>query len=214
VGIVRRRRILARGALRTALGRHLEVSPETISFAYDPDGKPGLASPRRRQPVCFSVSYSGDCCLVAIADTDVGIDVEKLEQRLDLDAIAEQFFDPGEAAAIKFLSGDRKVYAFFRCWTCKEALIKAMGGGLASRSLDGLVVSLEGDDPMLLASEYGDPRSWTLAMPRMAPPWIAAIALRRPSGSSPLTLRTRTLGHDLPAAFPSPSKSPFAAELE
>jgi 4'-phosphopantetheinyl transferase len=198
VGAVRRRRILARGALRTALATYLNARPESLSFAYDAFGKPRLTGASvPRQPLFFSLARSGDCCLVAVAESEVGIDVERLERRPDLDRLAERYFAAEETSSIQHLTGDCKVRAFFRCWTCKEALIKAMGGGLATRRLDGLVILLDGDEPVLAASEYGDPQGWTLTLPPIEEPWTAAVALRRPPGSGRLTISVRRLEHDV-----------------
>src|SRR5689334_2130717 len=64
VGVVRRRRILARGALRAVLATYLDVPPESVSFAYDDLGKPELVGARsRRPPLHFSVSHADECCL-------------------------------------------------------------------------------------------------------------------------------------------------------
>jgi 4'-phosphopantetheinyl transferase len=193
-GDVRRRRILSRGALRTALAAYLGVAPASLVFTYDRCGKPQLAGPvKAARDIRFSVTRSGDCCFVAVARTDVGVDVERLEWRPDLDALAARYFAPEEALSISRVDGDSKVRAFFRYWTCKEALVKAMGGGLATRRLDRLVIGGDVDEPFLAASAYGDRRAWGLAAPALDEPWIVAVAVRRGAGATGDSIRCRRI---------------------
>lgn len=130
--------LAAHGALRSILGRYLGRSPTQVTFALAPSGKPQLVREPGSPPLCFNLSHSADMALVALAlDNEVGVDVERLRPMPDALGIAEAYFAPEEAAALRQLTGASREEAFFRCWTRKEASLKARGGGI-SLGLDRL----------------------------------------------------------------------------
>jgi 4'-phosphopantetheinyl transferase len=172
---VRRRTVVARGALRAVLARYLDRSPELLRFARHPSGKPTLAATSNQQ-LHFSVARSNGCCLIAVTTTGpVGVDVEQLVPLPDLDAIARRYFAPEESAEILRLSGARKLEAFYRCWVLKEAYLKATGIGLTG--LPGVSVALHAR-PTLCRTDEGDPAAWTLTTLRPGADVIGAIAVR------------------------------------
>jgi 4'-phosphopantetheinyl transferase len=135
----RRSFVAARVALRRVLGERLGLAPADVPLADGDLGRPGVAGGR----VSFNVSHSGAIGLIAVADGErrVGVDVEQVRPDTDFPVLAERFFHPAEAAAI----GDRRD-AFFRCWTRKEAVVKALGLGL-THPLDGFVVDVDATEP-------------------------------------------------------------------
>src|SRR3954470_3455823 len=83
----RRNFVATRGALRTLLGRYLGTEPTALRFAADSRGKPRLDPP---QKLLFNVSHSGAAGLIAIARTEVGIDIEAIKPRRDLEGLAKR----------------------------------------------------------------------------------------------------------------------------
>jgi phosphopantetheinyl transferase len=143
---VHRRRLLARAALRIALARCLGCAPAALRFATDASGKPRLDRPGPQ----FSVSSSSDWSLIAVTSLGpVGIDLEGVVALAELEAIVARQFTPAQAQEILKQSGERRLAAFYRCWTRIEAQLKATGVGLAA----GLGTTMS--DP--------DPREWTVA---------------------------------------------------
>ncbi len=125
----RRELIVSRGVLRELLAASLDCSPESLAFGYGDKDKPYLLGPRR---LSFNVSHSGDVLVNAIAlDGELGIDVERIRCISDLDAIARRFFSHHEQRALAALPTSDRPLGFYRCWTRKEAFIKARGMGLS-----------------------------------------------------------------------------------
>jgi 4'-phosphopantetheinyl transferase len=119
----RARSIIARSTLRLLLGRYLDSDPRDFRFVLGEHGKPALAG----HELEFNVSHSGSRVAIAItSNTPVGVDIECDRPMRRAHAIAKRFFAPAEAAEV-----ERDVTRFFPIWTAKEAVIKALGTGLA-----------------------------------------------------------------------------------
>jgi 4'-phosphopantetheinyl transferase len=174
---VLRRRRATRAALRTALSEWLECSPSEVSFVRGPYGKPALAGAGAGD-VHFNVSRAGECCLIAItAIGPIGVDVERVVSFPEVEAIARTRFAPAEAAAILEHTGERRLRAFYNCWTRKEACLKATGAGL-TRPLDAVTVTVDDARPSIVALDGDDARAWRLAAVRPDPDLIGAVAVR------------------------------------
>jgi 4'-phosphopantetheinyl transferase len=132
-----------RGILREVLGQALGVEPARVQFRYAAHGKPQIAG----SPIRFNISHSGDLVVIALAQLEVGVDVELPRPRRS-DDIARRFYAPGEIERL-FARSDpvARADAFFRLWTCKEAFLKVTGEGL-SRSTRSYEIAL--DPPRLL----------------------------------------------------------------
>jgi 4'-phosphopantetheinyl transferase len=113
--------IVARAAVRIVLGERLGLPPAEVAIATGRHGKPELAG----TPLRFNHSHSGDRALVALArGVEVGVDVERIARR---SSAIERTLTEGERAALA--GGDRHT-ELLRIWCRKEALAKAIGGGL------------------------------------------------------------------------------------
>lgn len=130
---------LSKAILRRILARYLNLPPEKIEFKLGKNGKPYVD----RADFHFNVSHSGDCLLIGVtAGNEIGVDVEHVREKQDVIALAERFFSKAEYDAIKILSSENQIAAFYRCWTRKEAFIKATGLGL-SFGLSNFEVAVE-----------------------------------------------------------------------
>ncbi len=156
---LRQRFAAGRARLRSLLGGHLGRDPRALVFVANEFGKPRLAG---EPSVHFSLSHSEGQALLAVSDTlEVGADVERIRV-LEHRDLAKRYFHPNEVAAIERVSRhDDQLAAFFRTWTLKEAVVKALGKGL-SIPLDTFEVSIAGSRPMLLANPEGAPPAWWL----------------------------------------------------
>jgi 4'-phosphopantetheinyl transferase len=172
-----RRFVAGRGLLRVLLGRYLEADPASLRFGYGPQGKPFL---EEYGDLRFNVSHSGGLALLAFTHgREVGVDVERERPLPEWKDIAGRYFSAWEATELGRLPADERGAAFFRCWTRKEAFIKATGEGL-SRPLDAFCVSLAPGEPARLRRVVGEPeavRRFRLEDLRPAPGFAGALAV-------------------------------------
>ena len=120
----------ARGMLRSVLGSYLGIAPGEVRFSRSPQGKPSLAFPQASR-VQFNLSHTPDYVLIGVCqDRALGVDVERLRADIEIEDLAANFFSTAENQALRSLHGEERRCAFFHCWTRKESLLKAWGGGL------------------------------------------------------------------------------------
>jgi 4'-phosphopantetheinyl transferase len=121
----------SRWALRTVLGRYLGEEPATIALAPTERGKPRLAEDPKR--LDFNLSHSAELALIAVAvGCEVGVDIERIEPRRDLLALAERSFEPAAVAAVRAAGPVERPSVFYAAWARHEALAKCEGGGLGA----------------------------------------------------------------------------------
>jgi len=107
---------------RVLLSRLLSPLPEII---YGEQGKPVFAA---QIPLWFSLSHSGDDIALLVSDEgEVGCDIEVIRPRANWRALADELFSSAEHAEIEAEQSNKQLAAFWRVWTCKEAIIKQRG---------------------------------------------------------------------------------------
>ncbi len=172
----RDRFIVARGILRRLLGHYLDVLPERIAFRYGLNNKPALLG----DLVHFNISHSEDRALFAFsATTALGVDIEAIRPLPGILQLARTAFSIAEQKALNALAPELQRQAFFRCWTRKEAFIKALGQGV-SYPLDQFSVSLDEPARILhVETEPNAPAQWTLQHLTPHDDFVGAIATRQ-----------------------------------
>ena len=170
---------VARGRLRMLLGRYMNLAPEAVVFGYSRRGKPELLG-NQSWRLTFNISHSRDIALAAFAlQRDVGIDVERIRSDTQFGKIAKRYFTHAEAAALQEFTESQKPTAFFRCWTLKEAYLKARGGGLAM-GLDSVEVIVRPDARARITrirEEVPQPGNWRFAELLPGKGYVAALAV-------------------------------------
>lgn len=142
-----------RGLLRWLLGTYLGAAAGGLVFDYARHGRPSL----RGGGIEFNVSHTRRYLALAFAaDGALGVDVEGDRGATDLLRIARRFFATGEYEKLAALPADRQTRAFLRCWTQKEAYIKAHGVGL-SMPLNRFEVGVLPEEPCGLRAARDDP---------------------------------------------------------
>lgn len=127
-----RRFVLCRSALRAILCDQLGCENRQLAFGELRYGKPYAVLNDERVAVSFNISHSGKHGLIAFAPhRRLGVDVEERVTREDIDDLSKMVFRPDEQSALALTDGPRKIDLFFKFWTIKEALIKAVGMGFS-----------------------------------------------------------------------------------
>ena len=151
--------------LRCLLGEYLNIAPRLLEFSYNEYGKPCLAQKFNAPGINFNLSHSSGLSLVSVAlGMETGVDIERINEDIDFMEISEKFFSGNEKRKLALLSGEARTAAFFKCWTRKEAYLKARGLGICS-DISSFEVSLCPDEPAALlgpCDSAGDIAMWLL----------------------------------------------------
>lgn len=188
----RRRFIAGRAQLRHLIGGYLSLPPRDVRFIYGEQGKPfieprqvsGDAGTGGRTALHFNLSHSEGVALLGVThDAEIGVDVEAVRAMLDAGNVARDNFSTPEVEAWESLRDEVRDDGFFACWSRKEAIVKAMGGGL-SIPLDSFQVTLDPEGAARLLSiddEPDAPQRWTLWGEKVLPGYWGAVAAKAPS---------------------------------
>jgi 4'-phosphopantetheinyl transferase len=168
--------VIRRRALRHLLGRYERIDPAKIQFTRGARGKPELKPATGLQ---FNVSHSGGMAAIALCtQCQIGIDLEKIRPLPEMQDIANRVFCSEEVAEIMSLPQCEQRHAFFRCWTRKEAYVKAIGDGLFA-PLNSFRVTMSARRTCTSLSLAGDATAaagWTLHDLNLATDYAAALA--------------------------------------
>jgi 4'-phosphopantetheinyl transferase len=138
--IQKRNYILSRAILRQILSRYTDRNASELRFSYGSFGKPALTN----SSIHFNVSHSRDLFVCAVdRESEVGVDVEYIEDVGEIDSISAQSFTVHERLQLARCHPNNRLVVFFQLWTRKEAFLKATGHGLThlSEKLDVLLSS-------------------------------------------------------------------------
>jgi 4'-phosphopantetheinyl transferase len=130
--IAREHFLLQHHALREILGAYVGLPPQALAFEFNPFGKPALAARQGGNGLSFNLSRSGAAAVLAVTRHGrIGVDLERLRPVPEIDAIARRMFSPAEAKALAGTPPGERCASFLGLWAGKEAVVKALGGGLS-----------------------------------------------------------------------------------
>lgn len=112
--------------LRYVIWKHYGLMGKELVFTTSKFGKPFLAN---HDNIQFNLSHAGDWVLCAAGNVTLGIDVERINEKMELE-IAERFFTAEEYRMLMEQPSAKRNESFFQLWTLKESYIKAVGEGL------------------------------------------------------------------------------------
>jgi 4'-phosphopantetheinyl transferase len=180
----------AHALLRHTLSLGGDRMPAEWQFEKTHAGKPLLIGDGTGR-ASFSLSHTRGMVACAVTSgAEVGVDVECVDRDVDGDEIAARFFAPVEAAQLMDVKGDARRDRFFDLWTLKEALVKALGRGMAV-SLRSLAFTVGAGGEIRLDAPDLDPDAWQFALftpnPRHR---LAVAATRAPSNPAQIIFRS------------------------
>lgn len=112
------------------LCQRLACPNEELTFEQGEHGKPSAVVRGQPAAISFSVSHSGRHGLIALTRRGrLGVDVEPRSARRNLDVLIGETLTPAEQSRLAGAGPNRRRQLFFRLWTMKEALVKALGTG-------------------------------------------------------------------------------------
>lgn len=178
---LRQRYAVTRGVLRVLSGRKLHRVPEQIRFDYSAHGKPSIVDGRG---IFFNVSHSGNRAVIAFSSAEVGVDIERVRPFSEPMSLVKRFFSVPEREAFERVGAEEREALFFRCWTRKEAYVKALGDGL-SLGLDTFTVPLAADcsDRPLVQDPRTPGRWWRFIPLELEEAYVGAVVVNPGSGN-------------------------------
>lgn len=177
-----------RAPLLAMLGAYLGVPAADVALETQEYGRPALAG-SQRDALSFNWSHSHDQALIALARGVLpGVDLERMRAHPKAVPIARRYFSPDESAALEALPADQRDRAFLELWTAKEAVLKALGRGLAF-GLNRLSIAGAPDLPVLHRLEGHETDQWQLRRLSLDDQHVGTLAWR----GAPRRIRQWTL---------------------
>ena len=179
----RHERTIRRFYLRLLLGAYLGVSGKDVKISRMVKGKPVLDPNVHQHQFDFSSAGSHGYCLIGISTAgQIGVDLEMSGRQAQNPAsLVTRYFSVEEQR--RFAELDKKLFndAFLHTWTCKEAVVKAAGHGIANQLCRFSVCIDPSKAAEMLAMDADDAEQWSLSMVSPAQGFVACIALRHKS---------------------------------
>jgi 4'-phosphopantetheinyl transferase len=166
----RDRFVISRGALRTILGKYLNLQPALIEFKTVVNKKPAVDNTNQGRRCYFNISHSGDWILVAVSGSEIGADTEQVNFTFNYEDVLQDNFSDAE---IGYINQNAAAERFFILWTRKEALLKATAKGL-DEDLK-LIPSLDGVHAAE-SSTISSGDDWQISTFKLSENYVATIA--------------------------------------
>ena len=168
--IAQDRFVACRTVLRTVLSHKMQCGPTDFRWKYGASGKPELPG----APWGFNISHSGDFGLVAVASSAyIGVDIEGLSDRRNLNAIARHVFHPDELAVLEAVQADKRARFFYDIWVRKEAVTKWLGDSIFQVKQISVLGALSSAAQVVVD---GRGAAWVLPL-RVSSRYAAAVAI-------------------------------------
>lgn len=133
----RNRFIICRALLKLILAKQTDVNVPDLKIGTEVNKKPYLISDNS---IKFNLSHTDDLAIIALCNKDVGIDLEYQNEDFNFKEVLTHVYSNEEVNTI--LKSENQRYKFYKFWTRKEAIVKAIGTGINEHLL--LVPAIDG----------------------------------------------------------------------
>lgn len=166
----------SRAGMRGILGAALNRPPESFQFGAGEHGRPFLVGVDC--PYSFNLSHSGGLAALVICEDVAGVDIESIQPLTE--DVESMFFSQAEIATLSGLGERERMQKFYRFWTAKEAVLKALGSGFSVSGKSFTVdLSTQGTPALVEAHwENYEVGSWRLVEFQPAEGFAGALAVR------------------------------------
>lgn len=147
----RQRYIICRSVLKILLAQLTDQDISTIHLKQNKGQKPYLP---QHPNICFNLSYSKNQVLITIDEKMIGVDIEKVESTFDYTSIIREVFTKEEVIFVNASKNHAKT--FYKLWTRKEAIVKAIGIGIEDSFKQISCLNGANDQPSSWMSNYGN----------------------------------------------------------
>ena len=182
---------LGRAALRKILSTYLDIDPSSVTLSYRRYGKPFVEDGPE-----FNMSSSGSMLLIGVGgNLALGVDMEQRREMDDMEELVERYYSERERTELVALPNSDRLRGFFRAWSRKEAVTKALGLGLNMKLWSFSVPIDEYDACSLIATSehFPDSGTWYVRPIQIFEEAESAIAANRPFAIA----RRFRIGHGL-----------------
>lgn len=103
--------------------------------------------------IYFNISHSFQMSIVIISHKNCGIDIERLDDKVNHQDLSKRFFSKNEYQ--EYLNSDNKIETFIKEWTRKEAYFKYLGTGIKLSELNKEKEQVQSIESRLIHNDYG-----------------------------------------------------------
>ncbi|WP_225035706.1 4'-phosphopantetheinyl transferase family protein [Winogradskyella sp. SM1960] len=117
--------VICRSILKFVLAKEKQIHISEVQFEKNSKHKPYLKADKT---MFFNVSHAGDYAIIAIGKCDLGVDIEYISPDFNYMDILPSVFSDEEISFLQDSKFERQI--FYKFWTRKEAIVKAIGKGI------------------------------------------------------------------------------------
>jgi 4'-phosphopantetheinyl transferase len=173
--------LVAAALLHGVLADETRSDPRALRFrtecglcGHPTHGKPALAPGSGSGPLSFNLAHTAGLAVLAVATTEVGVDVER-QAAWDVAGARRLALSPEEQQRVANLPPGAQAAAFLRLWTLKEAYLKGIGLGIVHEPA-GVTFALN-DSGWSTVVDGGRTTSWSARSLDLGESWCAALAV-------------------------------------